>query len=98
MADRAAQEIHYRAAVAARPGYDLPSLGLFHTLYKQKRHTEAFQEMVRFLRRRYAEDYADMANGMLDQNDPAVRRANFTPEQKQLLGEARRLASRARKN
>jgi len=98
LADRRAQEAHWRAAVAATPTYDLPSLGLFHTPYNEKRRTEAFEEMVRFLRRKYSGQYAEMLKGLSDQDDPAVQRASFTPEQKQLLGEARRLVAKGRKN
>ena len=80
------------------PWYDLPSLALFHTLYDQRRRTEAFTEMVRFLRARPSKRYAAMVMGMFDETDPGVLRANFTPEQKQLLAEARTLITRRRKN
>jgi hypothetical protein len=98
LADPDAQEAHWRAAVSATPAYDLPSLGLFHTLYDQKRRTEALEEMVRFLRRKYSAQYAEMVMGMFDETDPAVLRAKFTLEQKQLLAEARQLVSRGRNN
>jgi len=98
LGDHVAQEAHWRAAVAALPRYDLPSLGLFHTLYDQKRRTEAFEEMVRFLRRNHSAQYAEMVIGAFDETDPGVLRAKFTPEQKRLLGEARQLVLRRRKN
>lgn len=98
LGDQVAQEAHYRTAVVNMPRYDLPSLALFHTLYNQKRRTEAFEEMVRLLRINHSERYAELLTGMLDDTDPAVLRANFTAEQKQLLAEARDLVARRRKN
>lgn len=98
LADPLAQEAHWRAAVKALPTYDLPSLGLFHTLYDLKRKTEAFEEMVRFMRRKHSAQYAELVIGMFDETDPAVLRAKFTPEQKRLLAEARQLVTRNRRN
>ena len=98
LGDHAAQEVHYRVAVENTPWYDVASLALFHTLYDQKRRTEAFTEMVRFLRARPSKRYAEMVMGMFDETDPGVLRANFDTEQKRLLAEARSLVTRHRKN
>jgi tetratricopeptide (TPR) repeat protein len=90
LGDHDKREAHFRAAVAGMPDYDLPSLGLFHALYDQGRRTEAFQEMVRLLRRSYSKEYAEMVAGI-----PADR---FPPEQRALIAEARQLTARRWRN
>jgi hypothetical protein len=82
-------EPHFRAAVTASPISELASLGLFHVLFEFGRLRDAFQEMVRLLRRRYSEMYDEMLL------EPRFG-TEFTDELQDLLVEARRLQAKHR--
>ena len=84
------REAHFRAAVAATPDYDLPSLGLFQALYDQGRRTEAFEEMVRLMRLSYSKDYAEIVSG--------IDSDKLTEAQRKLVAEVRRVVARRRRN
>lgn len=90
LGDHRKREAHFRAAVAATPEYDLPSLGLFHALYEQGRRTEAFQEMVRLMRLSYSRDYAELVSGLQSED--------FTHEQRELIAAVRRVVAKHRRN
>jgi hypothetical protein len=86
LGDQHKREAHFRAAVTATPEYDLPSLGLFHALYDCGLRTDAFREMVRLLQRSYSKQYAEMLLGL---SSPT-----FSPEERALVAEARRLVAK----
>jgi thioredoxin-like negative regulator of GroEL len=83
------REPHLRAATSALPASELASVGLFLALYDLGRLTEAFQEMVRFLRRRYSELYDEMPETPEDC-------AEFVGKVEELIVEARRLLAARR--
>jgi hypothetical protein len=90
LGDHSQREAHFRAASVIAPRKELASLGLFHALWDQGRRTEALEEMVRFLRWRYSEMYAEMLSPRFE--------ARLSAEQQALVGEARRLLARRRRN
>jgi hypothetical protein len=90
LAHHCEREAHFRAAVAATPDYDLPSLGLFEALYDQGRRTEAFQEMARLMRLSYSRDYAEIVS-VIDSD-------KLTEAQRKLVAEVRRAVARRRRN
>jgi tetratricopeptide (TPR) repeat protein len=92
LGDHRKREAHFRAAIAAMPDYDLPSLGLFEALYDQGRLTEGLQEMVRLMRLSYSKDYAEVALEISE-----LHADQFTALQRELIGEVlRQVAKRLR--
>lgn len=83
-------EFHFRSAVEVAPTLELASLGLFHALFDQGRLDEALQEMLRLLRLRDSELYAELLNDGFG--------AEFSNERQELVTEARRLLRRHRQN
>lgn len=83
------REPHFRAATIALPRSELASFGLFLALFDLGRLTEAFQEMVRFLRKRYSDLYDEMLL------EPKYG-AEFAGEIHELIVEARRLLAKRR--
>lgn len=83
------REPHFRAAASALPSSELASFGLFLALYRLGRLTEAFQEMVRFLRKRYSELYDEVLATPEDC-------AEFVGDVHDLIVEARRLLAQHR--
>lgn len=90
LGDHAQQEAHFRSAVEIAPMLQLASLGLFHSLYEQGRIDDALREMLRLLRLRYSNLYADL---LCDGYG-----SRFNVEQQSLLAEARLLLKRHRHN
>jgi tetratricopeptide (TPR) repeat protein len=84
------REAHFRAAVEVAPTLQLASLGLFHTLYEQDRIDEALEEMLRLLRLRYSDLYAELLGEGYG--------SRFSIEQRNRVMEARRLLKRHRQN
>jgi len=56
-------EEYFRAATETSPGLELASLGLFHTLRRLGRNTEALQEALRFLSTRESLGYRELFDG-----------------------------------
>lgn len=52
-----AAEEHFRKCVDLSPSSEAASLGLFHSLMKQRRVSEALAEMKRFVARKPSEEY-----------------------------------------
>jgi tetratricopeptide (TPR) repeat protein len=87
---RAQREAHFRAAVEIAPTLQLASLGLFHTLYEQGRIEDALEEMLRLLRHRYSDMYAELLCEGFG--------SRFSIEQQNQIAEARRLLKWHRRN
>ena len=55
----------FRVATNLFPKSDVASLGLFHTLWRQSKTDAAFQEMKRFQKISFSQDYKDIVDEVL---------------------------------
>jgi hypothetical protein len=90
LGDQAAREAHFCEAVAIAPKYDLASSGLFFALFAQDRLGDALRELVRYLRLKYSQLYAEMLIVGFE--------IGFSDEHAKLVDEARQLLAKYRRN
>jgi tetratricopeptide (TPR) repeat protein len=73
---------HFRESTKLAPRAELPSLGLFHVLFKLGQLTEALREIVRFVSLKDSAEYRELLNG-------GGYRSELEPEDRALADEAR---------
>ena len=61
----AAAEAAFRAATERFPKLEIASLGLFHTLCRQSKTDDAFEEMKRFQSGSHSQDYEEIVHEIL---------------------------------
>lgn len=57
-------ESYFRTATELVPSWDVPSLGLFHSLAKQGRHMDAMDELQRYMAKYSSPEYVQLVREM----------------------------------